>query len=213
VSDGRTAQGAHGLPIDDPVEAMPGTKRAILAAARRVLREHGFEGLTIEAVANEANVSRTSIPYHFGSRAGLVEILIDSLFHDFAVEIWKRRDQRAGEGSVDDFLEMARLEVADTEGQREFFELMVCALRENVLGARVADLFTGYRQINVELAGLSGATGAGSEDGDASAALGGVLQAILDGLALQKAVDPDFDVEAAIAEVRRLLGGAPPRTT
>lgn len=218
MSDGAKQDArAHGLPIDDPVAAMPATKRAIIAAARRVLREHGFEGLTIEAVANEANVSRTSIPYHFGSRAGLVEILIDSLFHDLAVEIWQRRRDREGGGSVDDFLEMVRLEVADTDGQREFFELMVCALREDLLRGRVAELFAGYRELNVEMAGAVGSRDAdvtgvrgtapedGLQEGASREALGALLQAVTDGLALQKAIDPSFDVEAAIDVFARLL--------
>ncbi len=86
-----TDRPAPGLSIEDPLDSLPASARGILAAARTVLRERGFEGLTIEAVANEANVSRTLIPYHFGSRAGLVEILIDSLFHDLAVDVWRLR--------------------------------------------------------------------------------------------------------------------------
>ena len=61
---------------------MPPSVVSILQAARTVVAKRGFARLTIEAVANEANVSLTLIPYHFGNRAGLVEPLLDSLFHD-----------------------------------------------------------------------------------------------------------------------------------
>jgi AcrR family transcriptional regulator len=192
-----------GLSIENPVDSLPASARSILEAARIVLSERGFEGLTIEAVANEANVSRTLIPYHFGSRAGLVEILIDSLFHDFAVGIWRGRTVSASPGSLDDFLEMVSLEAQDVPGQRDFFELMVCALREETLRKRVAELFAHYRRFNVSLAGLetSGDYGATVE----GEAVGAVFQALADGLALQAALDPDFDLDAAIAAARRLL--------
>jgi AcrR family transcriptional regulator len=193
-----------GLSIEDPTDSLPASAQSILAAARRVLAERGFEGLTIEAVANEANVSRTLIPYHFGSRAGLVEILIDSLFHDFAVGIWRGRVTSASPGSLDDFLEMVRLEAEDVTGQKDFFELMVCALREETLRKRVAELFAHYRRFNVSLAGLGGqdAYGATAE----GEAVGAVLQALADGLALQAAMDPGFDLGAAVQAARRLVG-------
>jgi len=193
-----------GLSIDNPIESLPATARSILAAARTVLGERGFEGLTIEAVANEANVSRTLIPYHFGSRAGLVEILIDSLFHDFAVEIRRRQAGAAAAGRPQDFLEMVRLEAGDVPGQRDFFELMVCCLREDQLRRRMAALFTVYREVNLTLAGV-----ADTDDPERRRrldAVGAVLQALADGLALQAAMDPEFDLEAAIDAAERLIG-------
>jgi AcrR family transcriptional regulator len=193
-----------GLSLENPTDSLPATARSILAAARTVLAERGLEGLTIEAVANEANVSRTLIPYHFGSRAGLVEILIDSLFHDFAVDIRHRQAGAASPGCLEDFLEMVRLEAIDVPGQRDFFELMVCCLREEQLRQRMAALFTVYREVNLTLTGV-----AGSDDPNRRrqlAAVGAVLQAITDGLALQAAMDPEFDLEGAIAAVEELMG-------
>ena len=72
-----------------------------------MLAERGLEGLTIEAVAHEAQVGRHVIPYHFGSRAGLVTILFDSLFHDLAVGFYSRRAE-GPRGSLTDFLDWIR---------------------------------------------------------------------------------------------------------
>lgn len=197
---------AHGLSLEDPVDALPVTARSILAAARRVLREHGFEGLTIETVAYEANVSRTSISYHFGSRAGLVQMVVDSLFHDLAVPVWPRHQQRAEDGSLDDFIDMACAEAGDVEAEREYFELMVCAMRDEMVRKRVAELFTGYRHLDLEMAGAVTGDEAGSHsdetglnDGARREALGAVMQAVIDGIALQKVMDPSVDALAAIA--------------
>ena len=91
LSTGIPVQSSQGavVPEDvarDPPEQFHPTARSILVAARTVLRERGMAGLTIEAVANQANTSRTPVPYHFGSRAGLIETLFDWLFY----EVWMR---------------------------------------------------------------------------------------------------------------------------
>ena len=194
---------APGLSIENPIGSLSASARGILAAARTLLRERGFEGLTIEAVANEANVSRTLIPYHFGSRAGLLEILIDSLFHDLAVGIWQARSEADSRG-LDGFLELIREEGHDVPAQRDFFELMVLALRDPVLSRRVADLFAEYRELDLDMAGVD----AGSGSAWRRPAVGAVLQAIADGLALQAALDPAFDLDAAVVAAGELLGPA-----
>ena len=145
-------QYSPGLPRDHPMQSLPPTARSILEAARRVLAERGLEGLTIEAVANEANVSRTLIPYHFGSRAGLVAILFDSLFHDLAVSVYGL----AGPGgSLPTFLDWIKREADDVQSQHDFFELIVSALREPELARRIAALYDDYRELTLEMTGVA----------------------------------------------------------
>ena len=210
-----TERPAPGLSIEDPLASLPASAGSILAAARAVLRQRGFEGLTIEAVANEANVSRTLIPYHFGSRAGLVEILIDSLFHDLAVDVWRLRSSggtdaapgggaagpESASGRLDRYLELIRREGHDVPGQRDFFELIVLALRDPTLSKRVAELFAEYRELDLDMAGVAADGGSAWR----RPAVGAVLQAIADGLALQAALDPAFDLDAAVAAAGELL--------
>jgi TetR/AcrR family transcriptional repressor of bet genes len=198
--------------LEDPVGALPVTARSILAAARRVLRERGFEGLTIEAVAHEANVSRTSISYHFDSRAGLVQAIIDSLFHDVVVRVWRRHRQTGRRGSLDDFVDMACAEADDVETEAEWFELMVCATRDEMIRRRVAELFMHYRRLDVEIAGVvtgdevgSHSDKTGLNDAAQHDALGVVMQAVIDGISLQKVMDPSVDVQAAVVLFAELV--------
>jgi AcrR family transcriptional regulator len=195
------------------MQSLPPTARSILEAARRVLAQRGLEGLTIEAVANEANVSRTLIPYHFTSRAGLVAILFDSLFHDLAVSVYGL----AGPGgSLPTFLDWIKREADDAQSQHDFFELIVSALREPDLARRIAALYDDYRELVLEMTGVSEPAesdeGAPREVSDARrrelAAVGSVLVAIEDGIGLQAALDPDFDVEGALAMVQTMIGDA-----
>lgn len=46
-------------------------REQVLAAARRLFAEHGFEGTTLRAVAREAGVDGALPSYHFGSKGDL----------------------------------------------------------------------------------------------------------------------------------------------
>jgi len=192
-----------GLPLENPVASLPPTAVSILAAARRLLAERGFDGLTIEAVANEANVSRGLIPYHFGSRAGLIEMLVDSLFHDLYVAVARRKP--AATWQLDDLVQLMHDETADRQAFRDFFELLPYTLRHEDLRARVALLYDFYRELMLELAGIKAAPETG--DRPPLDALGAVLLALIDGLGLQATLTPSFDLEAALGAARWLIEG------
>jgi AcrR family transcriptional regulator len=64
--------------IVEPANARSRRTRALLlAAARSILQDDGFEALTIAAVAERASVTRRSVYLHFGSRSELVAALFD----------------------------------------------------------------------------------------------------------------------------------------
>jgi TetR/AcrR family transcriptional regulator, mexJK operon transcriptional repressor len=51
-------------------------RRAILAATRAAFLQSGFDGLSIETVAQRAGVSKVTIYKQFGDRGGLMEALV-----------------------------------------------------------------------------------------------------------------------------------------
>jgi AcrR family transcriptional regulator len=59
------------------------TRENILQAANRVIQRHGVAGLTLEAVAREAGVSKGGIFYHFPSKDALIEGMMASLCQSF----------------------------------------------------------------------------------------------------------------------------------
>jgi AcrR family transcriptional regulator len=196
----------------NPLGRLQPAARNILAAARRVLRERGMAGLTLEAVANEANTSRTQVPYHFGSRAGLIEALFDWLFFDS----WSRF-MSPGDSpwpmTVHQSLEWSRQEMTDLEAIRDSFDLVVHSLRDESVRNRLAMLYRRDRRLEVEALGCE--TGSGTEGTDRQdshdaadrrlAAIGAVLLAIDEGLALQRAIDPAFDLDGAFAAAEAIL--------
>jgi len=197
----------------DPLEELHPTARAILVAARTVLRERGMAGLTLEAVANEANTSRTQVPYHFGSRAGLIEALFDWLFD----EVWMRFLRPPGEAlpmTVHESLEWSRQEMADLAAVRDSWDLVVHSLRDEMARKRLVLLYARDRRLEVEAVGLGGGAPGGAPDPEAERrrdAVGAVLLAIDEGLGLQLAIDPDFDLDAALEAAEEILTRGLPR--
>ena len=75
------------LPFSDPTPDLSPTAQRILDAAKRVLSRDGFRGLTFETIAKEAGENPALIRYHFGSKAGLLTALVDSVMYQEAVEL------------------------------------------------------------------------------------------------------------------------------
>jgi AcrR family transcriptional regulator len=58
------------------------TKIAILDAASKVILDKGVEALTIDAVAQEADISKGGLFYHFPSKKNLIEGMINRLISE-----------------------------------------------------------------------------------------------------------------------------------
>ena len=76
------------------------TRDAVLRAADRVVVESGVSGMTLEAVAREAGVSKGGLLYHFPSKEALIGGMIGRLIGGFEDALGRelRRDEGAGGG-------------------------------------------------------------------------------------------------------------------
>jgi AcrR family transcriptional regulator len=76
VTDGLT-----GLPVSDSAPSERGdaarNRALLLDAARRLISEHGTEAVTMDDVATAAGVGKGTLFRRFGSRAGLMIVLLD----------------------------------------------------------------------------------------------------------------------------------------
>ena len=85
--------------IETPTNARSRRTRAtLLAAARALLEERGFEALTMSAVASEAGVTRRAVYLHFSSRADLVAGLFDHVAEAEGLKSSLRRVWEAPDG-------------------------------------------------------------------------------------------------------------------
>lgn len=73
------------------------TGQALLAAARALLEEQGFEAMTMAAVADRAGVTRRSVYLHYASRAALLAALFEHVkavegFAESVAPVWSAPD-------------------------------------------------------------------------------------------------------------------------
>ena len=76
------------------------TRAALLAAARSILEEDGFERLTMSAIAQRAEVSRGAVYLHFTSRADVVAALFEHIedtegLRESTERVWQAPDASA----------------------------------------------------------------------------------------------------------------------
>jgi len=60
------------------------TRRALLAAAAALFAERGFDGVSVEDVAERAQVNKALISYHFGGKRALYVAVLESGFAEMA---------------------------------------------------------------------------------------------------------------------------------
>ena len=189
--------------LQSPMSQLSPTAHAILDAARRLLVRDGFAELSLEKIAAEAGVPKSLIRYHFGSKAGLVEVLVDSLIHDANLGLKDEIVQTpAGGARVRRLLAAQRAMSADQRAFRVFYDMLPNVLRDRGLRDRVAELYEWYRSLDVWA--LQGAVvSPGEADLESLAAL---AIAVLDGLAIQLLLAPrSFDHTRAFATWEAML--------
>lgn len=71
------------------------SREHILEAAIEVLKERGYAGLSISAVCDKVDIAPTSIYWHFGSKAGLMEAVIERI----GIHAHRIRESVTGAGS------------------------------------------------------------------------------------------------------------------
>jgi AcrR family transcriptional regulator len=191
--------------FDDPLSELPETARRLLLAAKRIIAVDGFGALTLNRVAAESGENKAMISYYFGNKAGLAAAVLDSVIHDEYVVSRQRmrtlapdqrreqvvREMRGMSGAADEFV--------------VFFELLPHVLRDETLRRRMAELYKWYWNAKLDWLGVGGPGVAGSEA--ELLGLSQVLSAVIDGLALQAAIDPDIDLSVPYKVFARMLSG------
>ncbi len=188
--------------------AARGANRArLIEAAYSVLAAQGYEATSIKAVAQAAGVAPGLIHYYFASKEDLLLAVVEDAAARYAEEMRALRESLAPEQALDAAI-AARKGRVEREPDRERLriELFALGVRHPALRPAVARVLATGRD---GIAQLLVADGQAPGDGDANAA---IFLAMLDGVALQRLLDPTFDLDAAyraIARLARLSSGAP----
>jgi AcrR family transcriptional regulator len=122
------------VPRQSPARGRPrkaGTDRSILDAARGLLVEHGYSGLTIEAVAIRSGVAKSTVYRRWTTKADLVvDAVVDTLAPIF---------EASGETTAEDLLGSLVDALSRPEARAAFLAVISEAAVDPVVRARVEE--------------------------------------------------------------------------
>ena len=189
--------------FEDPLSALPETAQKLLLAAKEIIATDGFGALTLNSVSLASGENKAMIAYYFGNKAGLVAAVLESVIHDEYIASKDRmKDVDPGRRTQRLVEEMRRVDAA-TEEFRVFFELLPHVLRDETLRRRIALLYTWYWSVKLEWLGVASPSSA-LEDPELLG-LAQILSAVIDGLAIQTAIDPEIDLTNPYRIFHRML--------
>lgn len=172
-------------------------------AAKDIIEMDGFNALTLNAVAAASGENKAMISYYFGNKAGLISAVVDSVVHEEYVTSKDRMKNVDAEHRLQRIIAEMRTMDAATRDFRVFFELLPRVLRDEALRQRIALLYDWYWSVKLEWLGVADPASA-FEDPDMRG-LAQLLSAVIDGLAVQAAIDPSLDLANPYRVLARLL--------
>jgi AcrR family transcriptional regulator len=192
-------------PAEDPASTLSPTALRILAAAKQILSTDGYEGLTLDAVAREAKVNKAATHYHFGSKAGLIEAIVDEIVLDECAFMSHDVSPDASlDERVESLIEGVRRMAIEPATFGGYFDILPYALRDDGLRQRLARLYDVWFQWNLEWAGL-GRSEQEVKDDDLKA-MGRLMAAMVDGIAIQASIEGrHYDPEPTLRALRTCL--------
>ncbi len=180
------------------------TRRAIVDATIELIGEVGWAGVTTRLVARRANVTQGVIHYHFGSKDALLRVAVITAFSEM---LSAPAEALASAGSISEGLTAVIGSLAAL-GEAPLLsvsaEALSLALRDRQLGEWMRQALVEFRGMIAQ--GLRDATPPGDRDDERIDGTAVLLAALLDGLLLHRAVDPELDLSAASAALTSLIG-------
>ena len=162
------------------------TARGILAAAQRVLLRDGYAGLTLQRVAVEAGEHKSLVIYHFGNKAALMSMLVDSLWHDLDVELFQSVEKLPAHSKlrISALIDAQRQLGHLTAQQQMYLDLFAGLTRRSDARRHLGALNRSYRELHQRCLSATGLPAA------ELMALAGLVLAIGDGMAVCLLVRP-----------------------
>ena len=182
--------------------ALAPTAARILTAAQQLLIEKGFGGLTLKAIAEKSGENSAMVQYYFGSKGGLIDTMITSIVHDDSVQVATVMDAVSGDDLLPKFVDGLRT-VSSSESFRVFFDVLPYALRHEKFRDHMARVYDWYRQVKLEWLKADGSKSPPTDD--ALLGFAELMVAVVDGLAIQRALDDGFDLKRPYALLEQML--------
>lgn len=186
-------------------------RRQVVDAAVAVIARRGLEHLSLSEIEKKAGMSRGQLTYYFPSKEDILLAVFDRHLENLCRRIGTPEAPvcfpAGGRAWVERLLErlLVQPSVSPDFHCLQYTFLAQIARRED-FRRRLATLYEGWRAGLAQ--GLEQDGAAGRKRGASPRALATLVQAILHGLAVQRAADPEaFDPREMLALCRDLLGG------
>jgi AcrR family transcriptional regulator len=162
----------------------------------------GLSGLTLRAIAAESGENSAMVQYYFGNKEGLVKAMIDSVFRDDQQAAAAAMSTVGSDDRLHRFVDGLRT-ISSSRSFRVFFDVLPYALRNAGLRGRMARAYDSYRQIKRDW--LRGEDEPSPREQESLLGVAELMTAVVDGLAIQEAIDDDFDERRAYAVLEFML--------
>jgi AcrR family transcriptional regulator len=119
-----------------------GRAQAVLQAARRLLAEQGYAGLSMRRVAQDAGMTLSNVQHYYASKDLLLEALLLTTMNEFQAKMDRIADEMRDRPRLDRFLSTADMfldEITDPVTHALFFEIWALASR-NPFASQLMDL-------------------------------------------------------------------------
>jgi AcrR family transcriptional regulator len=185
------------------------TRERIIAAAYKVLAEKGYDATTLREISREAHAAPGLVHYYFGGKDQLlVEVL--KVMSDRYTQATQDLSRRV---APDRFMEAALAQPVaritdEPEWYRLRYELFSLGLHNPLLAPGVRELLAAGREAIGKAVSQVSQTSAIAESSD-PLVLASLLLAVFDGLALQKIMDSEVDLDAAYGLLVQMIRSLP----
>lgn len=169
------------------------SKSAILAAAAAVLSAEGYAGATISKVAQEANVSRGLLHYHFQTKEAMFAEVLSTYMQNAITAIQAElKNTNTPEQFVYALIASQREIIFKPNGYMNLFlEGLVGARQSPIIKARMDAMYRSFREMILQKLTELQAEGA-LTSGLSVAGMAISITAILDGIGIQLLTIPDL---------------------
>jgi AcrR family transcriptional regulator len=196
--------------IAEPSEEQQKTRERIIAAASKVLAEKGYDATTLREISREAHAAPGLVHYYFGGKDELLVEVLQAAGQRFHQRMEHLAQQMPADQSLDMLLQQLHERVdLEPEVYRLRYESFSLGLHNPLIEPKARERLAQRRNeigsVFAKVLANSGWTEGAQRSSLDPTLLGALLLSIFDGLALQKIMDPDFDLEAAYQLLAQVL--------
>ena len=196
--------------ISETSEEQHKTKERIIAAASKVLAEKGYEATTLREISREAQAAPGLVHYYFGGKDELLVEVLQAAGRRFHQRMERLVQEVPAERSLEAFLTQLHERVElEPEVYRLRYESFSLGLHNPLIEPRVRERLAQRRDelgsVIAKVLENSEMTEGAQRSSLDPTLLAALLLSIFDGLALQKIMDPFFDLEAAYHLLAQML--------